>query len=131
LTQMTYGFSRDDMHTNFLEASLIDLYLKMDILKEDPFNHLDVEGVGALMQMAISKGKAARPDLKIGVCGEQASSFSSISFFLTHQVDYISCSPSQLPLARFNAALAILKKYPFMGGERTVSNSPASSLEII
>ncbi len=82
LTQMTYGFSRDDMHTHFLDASLMDLYLSKGILKEDPFTQIDVKGVGSLMRLAIEKGKTTRPHLKVGVCGEQASSLDSLLFYL-------------------------------------------------
>jgi pyruvate,orthophosphate dikinase len=107
LTQMTWGFSRDDAERSFLY-----FYLENKILKANPFETLDIEGVGALMQMAIAKGRAINPSIKLGICGEHGGDPASIAF--SHQIglDYVSCSPFRLPVARLAAAHAALA----MGG---------------
>ncbi len=100
LTQMTYGFSRDDA-SKFLES-----YLKENILAVDPFTTLDQEGVGTLMALGIAHLRAAKPNIKIGVCGEHAGDPTSIQFFALLGVDYISCSPARIPVAHLAAAQA-------------------------
>ena len=99
LTQTTYGYSRDDA-----EASFIPVYLDKRILKEDPFQVLDRHGVGTLMQQAVTLGRGARPGLKIGICGEHGGEPSSIAFCDNLGLDYVSCSPYRVPIARLAAA---------------------------
>ena len=103
LTQTTYGYSRDDA-----EASFIPHYLASKILKDDPFQVLDRVGVGALMQEGVRKGRATRPDLKIGICGEHGGEPSSVAFCHEIGLDYVSCSPYRVPIARLAAAQAAL-----------------------
>jgi pyruvate,orthophosphate dikinase len=98
LTQMTYGFSRDDAY------AYIDCYLKQGILKADPFVTIDQEGVGTLIQMAIKSVRETNPLIKIGVCGEHGGDPESIAFFKSLKVDYVSCSPSRLRIAQLAAA---------------------------
>ncbi len=104
LTQMTMGFSRDDAG-KFLPA-----YLDKGILKQDPFQVLDREGVGQLVQMAVTKGRSTRPDIKLGICGEHGGEPSSVEFCDMVGLDYVSCSPFRVPIARLAAAQANLKK---------------------
>jgi len=99
LTQTTYGYSRDDA-----EASFIPVYLDKRILKEDPFQVLDRRGVGALMQQAVTLGRSARAGLKIGICGEHGGEPSSVAFCDSLGLDYVSCSPYRVPIARLAAA---------------------------
>jgi pyruvate, orthophosphate dikinase len=99
LTQTTYGYSRDDA-----EASFIPRYLELKILKEDPFQVLDRTGVGDLMRMGVERGRAVRPDLKIGICGEHGGEPSSVAFCDELGLDYVSCSPYRVPIARLAAA---------------------------
>jgi pyruvate,orthophosphate dikinase len=99
LTQTTYGYSRDDA-----EASFIPVYLDKRILKEDPFQVLDRHGVGSLMQQAVTLGRSARPGLKIGICGEHGGEPSSVAFCDSLGLDYVSCSPYRVPIARLAAA---------------------------
>ena len=98
LTQMTYGFSRDDAY------AYIESYLKQGILKNDPFVTIDQEGVGALMQMAVNSVREMNPGIKIGVCGEHGGDPASIAFFKSLKLDYVSCSPSRLKIAQLAAA---------------------------
>jgi pyruvate,orthophosphate dikinase len=100
LTQMTYGFSRDDSR-NYINA-----YLEQGILKVDPFITIDKEGVGDLMRMAIRSVRELNPEIKIGVCGEHGGDPESIQFFHSLGVDYVSCSPSRLRIAQLAAAQA-------------------------
>jgi pyruvate,orthophosphate dikinase len=99
LTQTTYGYSRDDA-----EGSFIPVYLEKRILKEDPFQVLDRQGVGELMQQAVRLGRGARADLKIGICGEHGGEPSSVAFCDGLGLDYVSCSPYRVPIARLAAA---------------------------
>ncbi|MDR0561028.1 MAG: pyruvate, phosphate dikinase [Prevotellaceae bacterium] len=103
LTQMTFGYSRDDI------ASFLPVYLEKKILKVDPFQVLDRNGVGQLVRMATEKGREVRPDLKCGICGEHGGEPSSVEF--CHQVglNYVSCSPYRVPIARLAAAQAAIK----------------------
>ena len=98
LTQMTWGFSRDDV-----EASFFGTYLDKGIFGVSPFESLDIEGVGALVRRAIEKGRATRPDLHLGVCGEHGGDPASIHFFDEVGLDYVSCSPFRVPVARLEA----------------------------
>jgi len=102
LTQMAFGFSRDDI------GKFLPHYLKDGILKADPFMKLDQDGVGALVRMGVQKGRAARKGLKIGICGEHGGDPSSIEFFHRAGLDYVSCSPYRVPIARLAAAQAAL-----------------------
>ncbi len=104
LTQMTMGFSRDDAG-KFLPA-----YLDKGILKQDPFQVLDQHGVGLLIEMAVAKGRSTRPDIKLGICGEHGGEPSSVEFCDSVGLDYVSCSPFRVPIARLAAAQANLKK---------------------
>jgi pyruvate, orthophosphate dikinase len=103
LTQTTYGYSRDDA-----EGSFIPVYLEKRILKEDPFQVLDRQGVGELMRQAVALGRGARADLKIGICGEHGGEPSSVAFCDTLGLDYVSCSPYRVPIARLAAAQSAL-----------------------
>jgi len=103
LTQTTYGYSRDDA-----EASFIPRYLELKILKDDPFQVLDRAGVGELMRMGVERGRATRPDLKIGICGEHGGEPSSVAFCDELGLDYVSCSPYRVPIARLAAAQSAL-----------------------
>lgn len=103
LTQMTFGYSRDDI------ASFLPIYLDKKILKFDPFQVLDQNGVGQLIRMAVDKGRAVRPDLKCGICGEHGGEPSSVEFCQKAGLDYVSCSPFRVPIARLAAAQAVLK----------------------
>ena len=99
LTQTTYGYSRDDA-----EGSFIPIYLEKRILKEDPFQVLDRRGVGELMRQAVASGRAAREGLKIGICGEHGGEPSSVAFCDSLGLEYVSCSPYRVPIARLAAA---------------------------
>ena len=103
LTQMTFGYSRDDI------ASFLPIYLEKKILKEDPFQVLDQNGVGQLVKMATEKGRSVRPDLKVGICGEHGGEPSSVEFCHRTGLNYVSCSPFRVPIARLAAAQAALK----------------------
>ena len=103
LTQMTFGFSRDDI------ASFLPVYLEKKILKVDPFQVLDQNGVGQLVRMATEKGRAIRPDLKCGICGEHGGEPSSVKFCHKVGLNYVSCSPFRVPIARIAAAQAALE----------------------
>ena len=104
LTQTTYGISRDDAETGFLVH-----YLQTRLLKDNPFTSIDPEGVGRLMQLAIDEGRASRENLEIGVCGEHGGDPKSIQLCHNLGVDYVSCSPFRVPIARLAAAHAALK----------------------
>jgi pyruvate,orthophosphate dikinase len=103
LTQMTFGYSRDDVNT-FLPD-----YLRQEILHEDPFQSLDTTGVGQLVQMGVEKGRSTRKDLKCGICGEHGGDPASIDFCNRVGLDYVSCSPFRVPIARLAAAQAELR----------------------
>ena len=102
LTQMTYGYSRDDA------ASFLPAYVEAGILPEDPFASLDADGVGELVAIATERGRKANPALKIGICGEHGGDPRSIEFFHRTGLDYVSCSPYRVPVARLAAARAAL-----------------------
>jgi len=105
LTQMTFGFSRDDA-----EGKFIPIYLSKDILTENPFETLDQKGVGKLMEIAIKLGREARPGLKCGICGEHGGEPRSIEFGHSVGLDYVSCSPFRIPVARISAAQANIRE---------------------
>lgn len=102
LTQTTFGFSRDDI------GSFLPVYLEKNILPQDPFQSLDITGVGKLVSMAVQSGRDVNPSLKIGICGEHGGDPSSINFCRENGLDYVSCSPFRVPIARLAAAQAEL-----------------------
>ncbi|RLI50201.1 MAG: pyruvate, phosphate dikinase [Candidatus Thorarchaeota archaeon] len=104
LTQMGFGFSRDDI------GSFLPTYLERHLLRNDPFQSIDKRGIGGLMQIAIERGKKTRPDIKLGVCGEHGGDPRSVEFFHKIGLDYVSCSPYRLPIARLAAAQAAIKE---------------------
>ncbi len=104
LTQMTFGYSRDDV------SKFLPVYLEKGILKEDPFSSIDQHGVGQLVQMGVKKGKETKPGLLTGVCGEHGGDPASIEFFHASGLDYVSCSPFRVPVARLVAAQAAVKE---------------------
>jgi pyruvate, orthophosphate dikinase len=103
LTQMTFGFSRDDV-----EGRMMGAYLEAGLLKRNPFETIDQPGVGQLVLDAVSRGRKTRPDLKLGVCGEHGGDPESIDFFYRAGLDYVSCSPFRVPIARLAAAQAVI-----------------------
>jgi len=104
LTQMTYGYSRDDV------GAFLPTYLEKGILKVDPFQVLDQEGVGQLVEIGIKRGRSARRDLKVGICGEHGGEPSSIKFCHRVGMNYVSCSPYRVPVARLAAAHAVVEQ---------------------
>ena len=104
LTQMTYGFSRDDA------AKFLNEYYTKNIFESDPFAHIDENGVGQLMQIAINKAKPVRPDIKLGICGEHGGDPRTVEFCHRIGLTYVSCSPYRVPLARLAAAQAAVKE---------------------
>ncbi|MBP1644163.1 MAG: ppdK [Acidobacteria bacterium] len=108
LTQTTYAISRDDAEKGFLME-----YLERGILKENPFASIDEEGVGKLMSMAVGLGRGARPGLEVGICGEHGGDPKSVEFCHRIGLDYVSCSPFRVPIARLAAAQAALREKGF------------------
>ncbi len=104
LTQMTFGFSRDDAGVFLPE------YVEKGILPHDPFISLDQEGVGQLVRMGVERGRKSRPDLKIGICGEHGGEPKSVEFCHRTNLNYVSCSPFRVPIARLAAAQAKIKE---------------------
>jgi pyruvate, orthophosphate dikinase len=105
LTQMTFGFSRDD-----IESRMMPAYLEAGLLKRNPFETIDQAGVGELVREAVAKGRKAKPGIKLGVCGEHGGDPESITFFYDVGLDYVSCSPFRVPIARLSAAQAVIGK---------------------
>jgi pyruvate,orthophosphate dikinase len=104
LTQMTFGFSRDDAQ------KYLDRYMELGILKQDPFVTIDREGVGSLMRTAIHQARAANREITIGVCGEHGGDPASIEFFAELGVDYVSCSPARIPIAQLSTARIVFAR---------------------
>jgi pyruvate,orthophosphate dikinase len=104
LTQTTFGISRDDAEGKFLLK-----YVEMKILPKNPFETIDRDGVGRLMKMAVEEGRATRPKLEVGICGEHGGDPDSIAFCEELGLDYVSCSPYRVPVARLAAAQACLR----------------------
>ena len=104
LTQMTFGFSRDDA------GKFLDAYYQNKIYESDPFAKLDQNGVGKLVQMAAEKGRTIRPNIKLGICGEHGGEPSSVEFCHKVGLSYVSCSPFRVPIARLAAAQAAIKE---------------------
>jgi pyruvate,orthophosphate dikinase len=107
LTQMTFGFSRDDV-----EGRMMDAYLELGLLPRNPFEVVDAGGVGELVRLGTERGRATRPGLKVGVCGEHGGDPTSIALFYDAGLDYVSCSPYRVPVARLAAAQAVLAGAP-------------------
>jgi pyruvate,orthophosphate dikinase len=103
LTQMTFGFSRDDVEGRFMSE-----YLELKLLPANPFETLDQEGVGELVRLAVERGRATRPAIKLGICGEHGGDPASVEFCDRVGLDYVSCSPYRVPIARLAAAHAAL-----------------------
>jgi pyruvate,orthophosphate dikinase len=104
LTQMGYALSRDDT------GSFLPHYVEQGILVDDPFVSIDEEGIGQLVQMGAERGRATRPELKLGICGEHGGDPKSVRFFAAIGLDYVSCSPYRVPLARLAAAQAVVEQ---------------------
>lgn len=104
LTQMTFGYSRDDA-----EAKFLPMYVKSGILSAHPFKEIDTEGVGELIKIAIERGQKTRPDIELGICGEHGGDPNSVAFFHDIGLKYVSCSPLRVPIARLAAAQAAIK----------------------
>ena len=103
LTQMTFGYSRDDA------SKFLPIYIEKGILKVDPFEQIDQEGVGQLVKIGTERGRSVKPNLKVGICGEHGGEPTSIEFFYNTGIDYVSCSPYRVPIARLVAAQAAIK----------------------
>jgi len=104
LTQTTFGISRDDA------SSFLETYRQKGVIEQDPFVSLDIDGVGELVRMASDKGRQTRPDIKLGICGEHGGDPASIKFCEEVGLDYVSCSPFRVPIARLAAAQAAVKR---------------------
>jgi pyruvate,orthophosphate dikinase len=113
LTQMTFGYSRDDA------GAFLPIYIEKGLLKHDPFQVLDQEGVGQLVKLGIERGRKGRPNLKIGICGEHGGEPSSVEFCHTVGMDYVSCSPFRVPIARLAAAQAVAREKQAAKGGQT------------
>jgi pyruvate,orthophosphate dikinase len=103
LTQMSFGYSRDDA------GVFLPVYLAKNLLKHDPFQILDQEGVGQLVKIGTERGRQTRPDLKVGICGEHGGEPNSVEFCHRVGMDYVSCSPYRVPIARLAAAMAAIR----------------------
>jgi pyruvate,orthophosphate dikinase len=103
LTQMSFGFSRDDI------GGFLNEYLDKKMLAADPFQTIDQDGVGQLIKMSVEKGRATRSDLKVGICGEQGGDPASVEFCFKSGLTYVSCSPFRVPIARLAAAQASIR----------------------
>ena len=103
LTQLTFGFSRDDVESRMMPA-----YLEAGLLKRNPFETIDQSGVGELVRLAAQRGRKVKRDLKLGVCGEHGGDPESIGLFYEAGLNYVSCSPFRVPIARLSAAQAVL-----------------------
>ena len=101
---MTFGYSRDDA------GKFLPIYIEKGILKVDPFEVLDQEGVGQLMEISTQRGRSTKPNLKVGICGEHGGEPSSVEFCYKTGMDYVSCSPYRVPIARLVSAQAAIKQ---------------------
>jgi len=104
LTQMTFGYSRDDA------GKFLPIYIEKGLLEVDPFQQLDQTGVGQLVEMGTTKGRSVRPDLKVGICGEHGGEPKSVKFCHKVGMNYVSCSPYRVPIARLAAAQAAVEE---------------------
>jgi pyruvate,orthophosphate dikinase len=121
LTQTTFGLSRDDA------GKFLPLYVENEILPNDPFEVLDQDGVGQLVKMGTSKGRSTRPELKVGICGEHGGEPSSVEFCHRTGLNYVSCSPFRVPIARLAAARAVVKEMPKGKKTKTAAKSKKKS----
>ncbi|MDL1927314.1 pyruvate, phosphate dikinase, partial [Anaerolineae bacterium AMX1] len=121
LTQMTFGYSRDDAERNFLVT-----YVEQGILPKNPFQTLDRDGVGMLMKWAVDEGRKTRPNLEVGICGEHGGDPDSIEWCHIIGNNYVSCSPFRVPIARLAAAHAALKHRPEPVKKKTAKKKPAA-----
>ena len=119
LTQMTFGFSRDDT------GKLIEEYVRQGIMENDPFRTIDIDGVGKLVEMAVSQGRQARPNIKLGICGEHGGDPRTIEFCHSVGLNYVSCSPFRVPAARLAAAQAAVRAAADADGARTGNGGKA------
>jgi pyruvate,orthophosphate dikinase len=103
LTQLTFGFSRDDA------GKFLPEYVARKIVPVDPFVSIDIDGVGALVEWSVQKGRSTRPRLKVGICGEHGGDPASVEFCHHAHLDYVSCSPFRVPVARLAAAQAVVR----------------------
>lgn len=117
LSQTTFGFSRDDY------SKFIDSYLKQNILEEDPFKTLDPDGPGALMEIAEEKGRSVKKDIHLGICGEHGGDPASIALCYAKGLNYVSCSPFRVPIARLAAAQAVIKAKPAAAPKATAKKA--------
>ncbi len=104
LSQMSFGFSRDDI------GGFLPIYLDQKILADDPFQTIDQDGVGALIKMGVDKGRSVKPQLKVGICGEHGGDPESVKFCHRIGMNYVSCSPFRVPIARLAAAHAAIEE---------------------
>jgi pyruvate,orthophosphate dikinase len=118
LTQTTYGLSRDDA------GKFLPYYIDTKILKDDPFITLDQEGVGVLMKIAVEKGRSVKKNLKLGICGEHGGDPASVEFCHRTGLNYVSCSPYRIPVARLAAAQAALKDTVKKGPKKVTRKVP-------
>ncbi len=118
LTQMGWGFSRDDV-----EGAFFSRYLELGVFGVSPFERIDVDGVGRMVRIAVEEGRAARPDLHIGVCGEHGGDPQSVHFFDNAGLDYVSCSPFRVPVARLEAGRATIASERERAGGQVGSDS--------
>jgi pyruvate,orthophosphate dikinase len=121
LTQTTFGLSRDDA------GKFLPLYVQNDILVNDPFEVIDFEGVGQLVKMGTEKGRSTRPDLKVGICGEHGGEPDSVEFCHKTGLNYVSCSPFRVPIARLAAARAVVREMKGKKGKSAKSKKKKSS----
>jgi pyruvate, orthophosphate dikinase len=122
LTQMTFGFSRDDV-----EGRMMSAYLEKGLLKRNPFETIDKAGVGELVTMAVERGRQTNPSIKLGVCGEHGGDPESIELFYRAGLDYVSCSPFRVPIARLAAAQSVLRNSAASGRERRAARTTAAN----
>jgi pyruvate,orthophosphate dikinase len=134
LTQMTFGYSRDDA------GKFLPIYLEKGLLDHDPFQVIDQTGVGSLMKIAVEKGRRTRPNIKIGICGEHGGEPSSVEFCNTLGFGYVSCSPFRVPIARLAAAQANIKqgawdadatKEALKGSAKNIGNAMSSEFDVV